>query len=118
MPREKYTLGIAFECLQGDVERSVSAVMEEIEVIRKNGIQNAMVKNIKAIELHNVVENKKSLDFWRNYLIMQVENETDLSEVESRPRLVHKLTGASFKHSVRRYLSDGCFRRFVLMPAK
>jgi zinc protease len=115
---ENYNVNVSFDCLPNIVDKMITAAMEEIDLIVRNGVSDSEMQNVRMIGHASMVKKMESPDSWMNYLIKQYENNGNPSEIVNKLWLWQKLTSDSLQKSTEKYIKKACFSRFVLMPDK
>jgi zinc protease len=118
LPRETYSLNINFTCDPGNVDKLITAAMDEIEKIKINGISSQDLEKFKAETLRNHEVRIKTDNYWLAYLVRQLTNDDDLTETNSFAFDVNSLKLEALQVAAKQYLSGKNLQQFILNPEK
>ena len=118
IPREEYTIGIAFGCSPDRTEELVKGVFKEIEQLKASGPTDKQVSDVKETFLRDQETNMKQ----NGYLLGQIANRYQLSEdltsLFNMADLYNKIDAATIKEAARLYLKSDNFVKVTLFPEK
>jgi zinc protease len=110
-----YTFTIAFTCAAAEVERIVSDAKEEISSVAK-GIAPELFAKVITFERDQLLENRKSYDFWMTYLGEQIENDQPLTGILNAETLLNKMSPGDVQSAAKEYLTMDRLMEFVILP--
>ena len=118
IPREEYTINIAFGCSPDRTEELVKGVFKEIEQLKTNGPSDKQVSDVKETFLRDQETNMKQ----NGYLLGQIANRYQLSEdlasLFNMSDYYNKIDAATIKDAARLYLKNDNFVKVTLFPEK
>ncbi|MBE8722650.1 M16 family metallopeptidase [Sphingobacterium pedocola] len=117
-PRKRFGMNISFTTGPEQVEKLTSAVVEEIELIRKNGpIQEDIDKYI-AEKLLSSDQQLQANGFWLSYLLSSAVDQLDPARIFNEKEAIKSITPAKVQEIAQRYLDPSSLFKFVLYPEK
>ncbi|TZF85579.1 insulinase family protein (plasmid) [Pedobacter sp. BS3] len=117
-PKNRYSYTIVFSCAPANVEKLISAALDEINKIKANGPQETDLQKFVAEERRSTETQLKQNSFWLSYLSGQYQNHEDPAEILSYLDSLKKLNVQGLKEAANKYLSGNNYIRFVLLPEK
>lgn len=117
-PKGNYRFIEVFSCAPGNVEKLISASLDEINDVKKNGCNAVNLGKIKETLLKERETQLKENDFWLSYISSADMYNESLADIDVYNSWVNTLKGEDFKKFANSYFNDKEFKRFVLNPEK
>lgn len=117
-PVGRFSFTVSFGCSTANVERMISAALEEMEAMVKKGISQDDLGKFKA---EQVRQNELALadnGFWLGYLNAQYMDEGDIHAFPKLVELMKKLSPQILQKAAGRFFNKENYIRFVLLPAE
>ena len=118
IPREEYTITIAFGCSPDRTEELVKGVFKEIDQLKTTGPADKQVADVKETFLRDQETNMKQ----NGYLLAQIANRyqlaEDLTSLFNLADFYNKIDPATIKDASRLYLKNDNFVKVTLFPEK
>jgi zinc protease len=118
IPREEYTITIAFGCSPDRTEELVKSVFTEIDQLKTAGPTDKQVADVKETFLRDQETNMKQ----NGYLLGQIANRyqlgEDLTSLFNMADFYNKIDAATIKDAARLYLKNDNFVKVTLFPEK
>ncbi|MDP9322304.1 MAG: insulinase family protein, partial [Acidobacteriota bacterium] len=118
IPREEYTITIAFGCSPDRTEELVKGVFKEIDQLKTTGPTDKQVADVKETFLRDQETNMKQ----NGYLLGQIANRyqlgEDLTSLFNLADFYNKIDAATIKDAARLYLKSDNFVKVTLYPEK
>lgn len=115
-PYGHYSIGISVPCGPDNVEKLISASLQEIEKVKTTGPSMEDLAKVKETWKQQYLVNVKDNNFWARQLIQSVEEGTDPNSILSYEKRVEALTPEDVKSTANKYLDSKKFVRAVLNP--
>lgn len=115
-PRNRYSVTIAFGSGPENVEKLISATMDEINKIKQKGAQQVDVDKFLAEERRTTQLQLKENSFWVGYLAGQYQNQEDPKHVLTYLEDLKEVTPQSLKVAANKYLGGENVIQLILMP--
>ncbi|WP_258097408.1 M16 family metallopeptidase [Marinoscillum pacificum] len=115
-PYENYTFSISFPCGPENMEELKQAVYDEIELIKKEGVTEEDLKEIKESQKINRKESLKENRYWLNSLSSYYSYNRDLADFYEYEKLIEELKPKDLQEAAKKYLVKGNLIEIVLMP--
>ena len=115
-PYESYNFSISFPCGPENVEELTKAVYEEVERIKKDGISEEDLNEVKEAQRIDRKENLKKNRYWMSSLSGYYSNDRDISGFYEYEDMVEALTAKDLQGAAKNYLVDDNLIEIVLMP--
>ncbi|MGB3468306.1 MAG: insulinase family protein [Cyclobacteriaceae bacterium] len=116
IPYESYRFTIAFPCGPENVKELTQAVYDEIDRIKKEGVSEADLAEIKEAQRLDRKENLQKNRYWLNNLSAFYRYEIDLDKFYDYEKRIESLTTNDIRETVKKYLKDDNRYQFVLLP--
>lgn len=116
IPSGTYTFHINFSCAGANVERLVQAALEEIRLIKENGVSEVDIEKFKAEEKRQQQIRLRENYFWLDYLSGTYMEQKDANRVTKYLELLDAITPAMTKAAAKRFLNENNYKRIVLLP--
>ncbi|HWW40176.1 M16 family metallopeptidase [Pedobacter sp.] len=113
-----YNISISFGCAPSNVDNLYEMVSVELQKLRNEGPQAEDILKFKANQLKNIRLSIKENGFWLSYLSNQMENQEDLSQVDTFEKYLDQVTAVSLKTAAENYLKEENKITFILLPQR
>jgi zinc protease len=117
-PKGNYQFVEVFSCAPDNVEKLISASLDEINDVKKNGCNDLNLGKIKETLLKERETQLKDNSFWMGYINTYAQHKESLSDIDLYTGWVNALKSEDFKRLANPYLNDKEYKRFVLNPEK
>ncbi|MEJ6982484.1 insulinase family protein [Pedobacter sp. P351] len=117
-PRNRYSFTVSFGSAPENVDKLVSATLDEINKVKANGAQAGDIEKFIAEERRSTETQLKQNGFWLGYLSSQYQNNESPVQVLTYLDSLKKITPAGLKDIANKYLSGNNLIKFVLLPEK
>ncbi len=117
-PKGNFQFVEVFACAPDNVEKLISASLDEINDVKKNGCNDLNLGKIKETLLKERETQLKDNGFWMGYINTYALYKEPLTDIDLYNGWVNALKGEDFKRLAGPYLNDKEFKRFVLNPEK
>ncbi|MES2417418.1 MAG: insulinase family protein [Bacteroidota bacterium] len=117
-PVAHYYLTISFNCAKANVEKLISAALDEVNSFKQNGATDDDLKKFKSEEQRQEELNLRNNGYWLNYLSARLKYEDDINLVLSDMERLNSVSVASSKSAAQQYLNGDNYIRLVLVPEK
>ncbi|MDF2432404.1 MAG: zinc protease, partial [Mucilaginibacter sp.] len=118
IPEGRYSFTISFECAPANVDKLISATIEEIDKIKQNGALPADVEKFAVQEARSTQVQLKENVFWAGYLGAAVQNDQNPDDILHHVSDLSNVTVQSTKDAANKYLSGSNLIKLILMPEK
>ncbi|TWI93898.1 zinc protease [Mucilaginibacter frigoritolerans] len=118
IPEGRYTFTISFQCAPANVDKLVSATMEEINNIKQNGALPVDITKFAAQDARSTQVQLKENIFWAGYLGAAAQNQQDPDAILMHVSNLANVTVQSTKDAANKYLSGANFIKLILLPEK
>jgi zinc protease len=118
IPNGRYSFTIYFECAPANVDKLISATLEEIDKIKQNGALPADVQKFAAQEARSTQTQLKENVFWAGYLGAASQNDQNQDDILKHVSDLGNVTVQSTKDAANKYLSGNNLIKLILMPEK
>ncbi len=117
-PYENYSIGAFIPCGPKNVDKLITATMQEIEKIKKNGPTTTDLAKVKENWKKQYLENVKDNDYWLEQLQNCAENSLNTSDILTYEKRVDAITADQVKAAANKYLDFKNYVQVVLNPEK
>lgn len=117
-PVSRYSVTIVFGCAPENVEKLISATLDEIGKLRSQDAGDAEVQKFIAEEKRITETQLMDNKFWSQYLSGSYQNNDDPKSVLRHLELLKSVTAGTIRKAAGDYLSGENMIRLVLMPEK
>jgi zinc protease len=117
-PYPNFSLGASLPCGPENVDKLITATLEEIEKIKKNGPSVEDLNKVKETWKQQHEVNLKENNFWARQLLQNVELEIDPRAILSYEKRIAALTPDNVKDAAVKYLDMKNYTQIVLNPEK
>jgi zinc protease len=118
IPNGRYSFIVYFGCAPANVDKLISATMEEIGKIIQNGPEPVDIQKFIAEETRATEVQLKENSFWEGHLTSSSQNQVDPDAVLHHIHDLNKATVQSVKDAAGKYLSGGNLIKLILLPEK
>ncbi|MEO9871445.1 M16 family metallopeptidase [Ekhidna sp.] len=115
-PYESYTFSVSFPCAPENVAELKQAVYDEISLIKKSGITEEDLSEIKEAQRIDRKENLQENRYWLNQLSSYYSNGRPISEFHNFEGMIEKLSAEDIQKAAQEYLVEDNLIEIVLMP--
>lgn len=117
-PKAHYYFTISFSCATANVEKLISAALDEVNHIQNNGATTDDISKFKSEEQRQIELSLRDNGFWLNYLTNREKYGDDITQILGFKERLNKVTVETSKVTAQKYLSDDNYIRLVLVPQK
>ena len=117
-PDGHYGLAIQFTCSSANVDKLISASMDEVNKIRRNGASQADIQKFIANETRSTQLKLKQNSFWIEHLASAYKNKENPGYITTYINTLNDVTVESTKATANKYLNNDNFIKLVLLPEK
>ena len=118
IPNSRYNATVSFGCAPENVEKLISAALEEIATIKQKGAEAGDIQKFNAEESRSTELQLKSNGFWLGQISKSYQYQEDPAEVLNYVKSLNQVTVESTKATASKYLSGDNLIRFILLPEK
>ena len=118
LPQGRFGMTISFGCAPENVDKLIASSLDEIEKLKTPGPAQVNVDKVKAEAQLSIETAVKTNGFWLGYLISQLQNKEDLTQVDTYARQLSAITSADVKDVARKYLTGENVIKLILMPER
>ncbi|KRT16185.1 peptidase M16 [Pedobacter ginsenosidimutans] len=115
-PTARYSFTVGFGCAPANVEKLISATLDEIRKLKENGISAVDLQKFKAEELRQNELAAKDNGFWLNYISGQYLNQEDPLSFLKLNEAIEKLDTATLQQAAKTFFNEDNYVRLVLLP--
>ncbi len=117
-PYENYSIGVSLPCGPENVDKLITATMEELNKVKTKGPLEADLNKVKETWKKQHQESMKDNTYWMRQLQQSVEYGTNVADVFNYDKKVDALTTADLKAAANKYLDMKNYVQVVLYPEK
>ncbi len=117
-PKGNYLFTIGFGCSPENVEKLISASLDEINDIKANGCNEKNLVKIKETFIRERETYLKENFFWLGAISQSAMNNESIAELNNYTTWVNSLNSDDFKRLANKYFNMDEYKRFVLLPEK
>ncbi len=118
IPAGTYAFTIYFECAPANVDKLISATIEEIDKVRQNGALPVDIEKSNVQEARSTQVQLKQNIFWAGYLGSTSQNQDDPDAILHHVGDLANVTVQSTKDAANKYLSGNNLIKLILLPEK
>lgn len=118
IPNQRYNATVSFGCAPENVEKLITAALEEIDLIKKNGAEATDIQKFTAEETRSTELQLKNNGFWLGQISQSYQYQQDPADVLNHVKNLDQVTVQSTKATANQYLSGNNLIRFILLPEK
>ncbi|WP_367866056.1 M16 family metallopeptidase [Pedobacter sp. WC2423] len=116
IPRQEFTLAIAFECAPENARNLIQATLQEINKLQQYGPALIDIQKFKTESMRSREINLTSNQWWLGYLVSQLEEQEHLVDDSLYLKNLNTLNQSDLKISAVKYLNNNKLSQFILMP--
>ena len=117
-PYSNFSITASLPCGPENVDKLITATLEEIEKIKKDGPSVEDLNKVKETWKQQHEVNLKENNFWARQLLQSVELEIDPRAILSYEKRIAALTSGDVKEAAVKYLDMKSYSQIVLNPEK
>lgn len=117
-PRAHYYFTISFSCAPANTEKLIAAALDEVKIIRTNGVTAQDLAKFKSEVQRQQELNLRNNGYWLGYLTTRLKYGDDLNQLLTAKERLNEVTTESSKTNAQKYLKQDNYIRMVLMPQK
>ncbi len=117
-PYDSYNFRVSFPCAPENIAELTQAVYSEIENIKKNGVSQEDLDEVKEAQRINREEQLKENRYWLNNLRTAYFDKEGLDDFYDYEKMVESITVKDLKKIANKYLSEKNRVEIVLKPEK
>ncbi len=117
-PKPALQITCSFACAPDNVAKLVSAAIDEINDVKKNGCNDENLTKVKEGFLKERETQLKENNFWLYYISGVEANKENLADIDLYNTWVKDLKKEDFKTFANKYILDSELKQFVLNPEK
>ncbi|MBD1393428.1 M16 family metallopeptidase [Mucilaginibacter glaciei] len=118
IPSNRYTVTIYFSCAEANVDKLITATLDEITKLKTTGALPADIGKFVAEEARSTQSQLKENVFWAGYLAGAAQNQQDPDNILYHVKNLEQITVASTKATANKYLDMNNFIKLILLPEK
>jgi zinc protease len=115
-PQSRLDQTISFSCNPDNVDMLVSAALNVLDEVRKNGCDEKNLVKIKETFIRERESNMRENQFWLSVISSTVMNNEKLEDLGTYNEWVNSLKGSDFIRFAEKYLKNDNYAKFVLQP--
>ncbi len=115
-PNERYMLTIAFGCAPERVNELVKATFEQIDSLKRLGIEASYLQKVKEIQKRALEVNLKRNEYWLNSLRFEYVNNIPPSQILEEGKLIDNVSLADIQSAAQQYLDMNNYVKVLLFP--
>ncbi|MEX8548585.1 MAG: M16 family metallopeptidase [Mucilaginibacter sp.] len=118
IPEQRFNITVSFGCAPENVNKLISAALEEIDLIKKNGAEKTDIEKFVAEESRSTELQLKNNGFWLGQISRSYQYQQDPADVLEHVKNLNQITVQSTKATANQHLSGENLIRFILLPEK
>ena len=115
-PYEWYRLGIEFTGDPAKVEELIAATLDQIELLKKDGVTEEEVQKVKEALRLNVKEGLTYNNYWVGKLKEAIKYGKDPEDILNYEEKINRITAKDLQKTARKYFNPDNFAQFILYP--
>lgn len=108
---------VTFQCAPENVDGLISAALDEIEIVKKSGVETKDLNKVKLAQKNEQEINLKSNNYWINEISKSVVYNTKVTDGKGDSQLIDDLNSKDLQKFAKRIFGAN-FIRIVLYPEK
>jgi len=119
-PKSQYSINISFNSEPDKVEELIKTGLNDIETIRKEGVQESDLNKVKETRVQSRTKDLKENNWWMGNIqgvYRDGWNTFDNFSLESYQSIIESVTPAEIQETIKQYYDDANFMRIVMNPA-
>lgn len=117
LPYENYREEITFQCAPENVESLISAALQIINNVKKNGVDATDLNKVKETQKHDLEVNLKNNIYWINELAKDVIYDLKPESVDKNKAMIDSLSSKELQRVANKYFGAN-YAKLVLYPEK
>jgi zinc protease len=117
-PYENYTVRVFIPCGPNNVDKLITATIQEIEKVKKNGPTAADLAKVKENWEKQYSENIKDNSYWIDEIENTIQNGLNLADILAYKKRVDSITAEQVKAAANKYVDFKNYVQVVLNPEK
>jgi zinc protease len=118
IPEQRFNITVSFGCAPENVNKLITAALEEIDSIKKNGAETTDIEKFVAEESRSTELQLKNNGFWLGQISQSYQYQQDPADILEHVKNLNQITKQSTKATANQYLSGENLIRFILLPEK
>ena len=114
-PYENYVEHVSFQCAPENVESLIAAALDEIDKVKKNGVDEKDLSKVRLAQKNELEVNLKTNMYWANEMISDVVNGKKMSDGKDEFQQIDKLASVDLQKIATKIFGSN-YSRFVLLP--
>lgn len=115
-PSPSYSVAISFGCAPENVDKLVKMTLDEIDRVKKEGMDQVNIDKIVAEQTRALETSVKENSYWRFQLEQAFFRHTDPMKILDAKNRIRQLTKERTKELAGRFFNANNFAKFVLLP--
>ncbi len=115
-PKQEYRMTISFGCAPERVEELTKVTLEQIDSLKKFGIDPSYVNKVKEQQRRERETSLKENRFWLSSFMLLYTNNEDPLNILNTPKLTEGLSVETVQAAAKKYFDDKNYARFVMYP--
>jgi len=114
-PYENYVERVTFQCAPENVESLITAALDEIDKVKKNGVDAGDLTKVRLAQKNELEMNLKTNIYWANELTSDVVNGKKITDGKDGYQQIEQLSSSDLQQFAKKIFGSN-FSRFVLLP--
>ena len=115
-PAGHYYFNISFSCAPANVEKLITAALDEVNKIKASGASADDITKFKSEEQRQFELNLRNNNYWLSYLSSRLKNGENLDQLLGEKQRLNSVSVESTKTTAQKYLNEDNYIRLVLLP--
>lgn len=115
-PAGHYYFNISFSCAPANVEKLISAALDEVNKIKASGASADDITKFKSEAQRQFELNLRNNNYWLSYLSSRLKNGENLDQLLGEKQRLNSVSVESTKTTAQKYLNEDNYIRLVLLP--
>jgi len=115
-PAGHYYFNISFSCAPANVEKLISAALDEVNKIKASGASADDITKFKSEAQRQFELNLRNNNYWLSYLSSRLKNGENLDQLLGEKQRLDSVSVESTKNTAQKYLNEDNYIRLVLLP--
>ncbi|MEM6321050.1 MAG: insulinase family protein [Bacteroidota bacterium] len=118
-PTSTYTINISFNSEPDKVEELIKTGLNDIETIKKEGVQESDLNKVKETRIQGRTKDLKENRWWMGQMMSTYQEDWKTfkyADLENYKTLVESITPADIQQTVKDHFNEENFIRIVMMP--
>ncbi|MDD4970275.1 MAG: insulinase family protein [Paludibacter sp.] len=114
-PYENYVEHVTFQCAPENVESLITAALDEIEKVKKNGVDDKDLTKVRLAQKNELEMNLKTNVYWANEMTSDVVNGKKITDGKDGFQQIEQLSSKDLQQFAKKIFGSN-YSRFVLLP--